>query len=389
MDDLIALRRHLHAHPELSNEEHETANELRMRLQALPHPPELISLGGTGFAAVFRSSESPKSDQVDALRAGAKKILLRCELDALPIAEVNSISYASVRDAVSHKCGHDGHMTILFGVACWLSSHLPLEGEAILLFQSAEETGDGAKEAIEHPNFSLIKPDSVFALHNLPGRPMHHVFLRNGTITPSVKSLILRFKGKTSHAAEPENGYNPAQAMAFAITEGERVTLNDPASDDFFLVTPVYQEMGDKAYGISAGYGEVHLTIRSWSEPLFNEKCDAYLEAVRAKCHDFNLELETEWCYEFQSNVNDNDATDVVREAAKAAGCKMHELKEPFKFGEDFGIFTQEFPGTMFGLGSGEDTPALHNPDYDFPDELIATGIALFTEILKNQLTFV
>lgn len=387
MDDLIALRRHLHAHPELSNEEHNTAEELRKRLQQLSNAPEIISLGSTGFAAVFRSSDAGSRLQSGA--GDVKRVLLRCELDALPIEEVNTFDYQSKKNEVSHKCGHDGHMTILFGVAQWLSGHLPQDGEAVLLFQSAEETGDGAKEAIEHPNFSSVKPAKVFALHNLPGRPMHEVYLRNGTITPSVKSLILRFKGKTSHAAEPENGFNPAIPMAFAITEGDRITLNDPSSDDFFLVTPVYQEMGDKAYGISAGYGEVHLTIRSWSESLFNEKCDAYIDAVRSICESHHLKLETEWCYEFQANINDVLATDVVREATKSAGCTMHELSEPFKFGEDFGIFTQEFPGTMFGLGSGEGTPALHNPDYDFPDELIDTGIALFTEILKNQLTIV
>lgn len=189
MDDLIALRRHLHAHPELSNEEHDTTKEIRSRLQALSNPPELISLGGTGFAAVFRPSDAEEGHPKDSNPADAKKILLRFELDALPITEVNSFDHKSVHDNVSHKCGHDGHMTILFGVAQWLSEHLPKDGEAILLFQSAEETGDGAKEAIEHANFSRLNPDRVIALHNLPGRPMHHVFLRNGTITPSIATI--------------------------------------------------------------------------------------------------------------------------------------------------------------------------------------------------------
>lgn len=376
MTDLTALRKYLHAHPELSNEEHRTADYMKEQLAKLNHPPAIVSLGGTGFAAVFKNRSA----------AEGPRILLRCELDALPIEEVNTFEYRSDKDEVSHKCGHDGHMTILFGVALWLDEHMPERGEVVLLYQSAEETGDGAVEAIQHENFKQVEPELVFALHNLPGRPMHEVYLKNGTITPSVKSLIFRYKGKTSHAAEPENGLNPAMAMAYTIQLCDEMTVNDPSRDDFYLITPVYQTMGEKAYGISAGYGEVHLTIRSWSEDLFRDRCDELIEAVKAESEKHGLDLEFEWCFEFQANVNAEGATDIVRSAAKAAGCEMHEMKEPFKFGEDFGVFTQQYPGTMFGLGSGVDTPALHNPDYDYPDELTATGVALFTEILKNQL---
>ncbi len=375
--DFTAIRKELHQYPELSNHERDTARRIRALLDEIGGIDEFVNFDGYGFAAVYSGkSEGPR-------------IVVRCELDALPIEEVNTFSYKSTSDGVSHKCGHDGHMTILLSLARKVAQSKPDNGEIVLLFQAAEETGDGAVEALNSSAFERIKPDFIYALHNIPGRPLHEIMVREGAFTPSVKSLIFRFKGKTSHAAEPERGFNPAVAMAETIQACETLTCNEPERDDFFLITPVHSIMGETAYGISAGYGEVHLTIRAWDEDLLVSKSDQLIDQVSSFAEKSHLELSHEWCYEFQANINHPEAVEAITNATKELDLSLRMMPEPFKFGEDFGIFTQHYKGAMFGLGAGEDTPALHNPDYDFPDEIRETGMRVFYHILKHHLNLV
>ncbi len=376
LSDLQDLRLYLHAHPEVSNAEFETSAYLRERLSKLPNVHEIIMLDQTGFAVVFKGG------------APGPRIMLRCELDALPIHEINTFAHRSSKAGVSHKCGHDGHMTMLVAVAHAVNAHPPVQGEIILLFQSAEETGDGAVNAIQSPDFERIAPDYVYALHNIPGKPLGAVLVKEGAFTPSVKSLILRFNGRTSHAAEPEHGLNPALLMAEILYHADQVTLNDTARDDFFLITPIYQTLGEQAYGISAGYGELHLTLRAWDQDFFDAQCNDFLAAAQRIAQTHGIELTHKWCFAFQANTNHQKAVEVIRVSASTAGCTLIDMPAPFKFGEDFGIFTQRYPGAMFGLGAGEACKALHNPDYDFPDALLEIGPAIFREILNAHGVF-
>lgn len=375
--NFIALRKTLHTFPEVSNHEVETAQRVQAWLGDDFGSPAIIELDGTGFAAVYGSGEP------------GDRIVLRCELDALPIAEVNEFEHRSLNDGVGHKCGHDGHMAILLEVAHWLNHSRPVAGEVVLLFQSAEETGDGALEALHSKNFSSIVPDYIYALHNIPGRPSGEIMIRDGAFTPGVRSLIVKFHGKTSHAAEPEKGLNPDRAIGRAIKLAEEMTVPDPESDAFFLVTTIHIVLGDTAYGISAGYGELHLTLRAWDEQLLQKLSEAYLNCVTSVSESEGLRIEHEWCFEFQANVNHPEPAEVVRSSARKLGVPLYEMPHPFKFGEDFGVFTQKFKGVMFGLGAGVTTPALHNPDYDFPDDIRPVGAKMFIEILKNHLPFV
>lgn len=370
LSDLQDLRRFLHTHPEVSNEEFETSAHLRELLGRLPLVHEIIMLDQTGFAVVFKASEP------------GQRIMLRCELDALPIQEINTFAHRSSKDGVSHKCGHDGHMTMLVAVAHAVNAHPPVQGEIILIFQSAEETGDGAVNAIQSPHFERIAPDFVYALHNIPGKPLGAVLVKEGAFTPSVKSLILRFNGRTSHAAEPEHGLNPALLMAEILYHADQVTLNDTSRDDFFLITPIYQTLGEQAYGISAGFGELHLTLRAWDQEFFDQQCVDFLAAATRIAETHGIDMAHEWCFAFQANTNHAKAVEVIKFSALTAGCTLIDMPTPFKFGEDFGIFTQRYPGAMFGLGAGEHCKALHNPDYDFPEALLEIGPAIFREIL-------
>ncbi len=368
--DLTGIRKHLHAHPELSEEEFKTADYIKQTLKKIG-VKHTQSVGETGVIAVFEGQEL------------GDITLLRADTDALPIQEINEFEHKSTVDGVSHKCGHDGHTTIMLGVAEQLEKQAVKKGKVILLFQPAEENGRGAKSVLADPYFKDLKVDYVFALHNLPSFNTHEIVVKKDVFTANVVSMIIKLRGKTAHAAEPEKGDNPSMAMAEIAIEANNMVKNTPERDDFFLVTPVYSAMGELAYGISAGAGELHYTIRAWDTKLLKENCTSLEAFIKEGCNRHDLKYEISWLEEFDANINQENAVDYISSAAKNNGFKLNTIEHPFKWGEDFGLFTQKYKGAMFGIGAGSKMPALHNPDYDYPDEITETGISMFTELVK------
>lgn len=374
MKELIQLRQELHQYPEVSGNEKETAKRILDFLSKYKPNQVVTNLGGEGILATYKGKETGKS------------VLFRCELDALPIEELNSFDYKSVYEGVSHKCGHDGHMAILCGLAKTLHEN-PLEkGTVMLLFQPSEEDGNGAKRVLNDTQFLNIKPDFAFALHNLPGYEKHQIVIKENTFTCAVNSMIIQLEGKTSHAGEPENGINPALAIAKIITFFNSKINTTLSSENYCLITPIHINMGEKAYGVSAGYGEVHFTVRSNSNAQMQNIESNLEENVRKIALEFGLQPKIHWTQSFQANENNAEAVTIIKKAAQSNQLGILEKELPFTFGEDFGLFTQHFKGAMLGLGSGENTPSLHNPDYDFPDEIIQTGVQLFHQITKEIL---
>ncbi len=371
INKIIALRKELHTHPEVSGKEFETAQRIKAFIEACNPDVILEGLGGTGIVASWSGKEP------------GPEILFRAELDALPIHEINEFAHKSKNRGVSHKCGHDGHSAILCGLAQLLSSRGVPKGKVHLLFQPSEEDGTGAEAMLADKRFD-IKPDFVFALHNIPSYPTNTIIVKEGSFSAAVKSIIIHLKGKTSHAAEPENGINPAKAMAEILQKSLAEGLNKPERDDMKIVTPVYVNLGEKAYGTSAGEASIHLTLRCWT----NE----YLYSLEKRIEDFSrniaskekLQVSFEYTESFMANINDKDCVDIVRHIARSNKMPLEERRFPFKWGEDFGSLTSRFKGCMFGLGAGTSCPALHNPDYDFPDELVESGIAFFYGIIKK-----
>ena len=372
LQKLVQLRHSLHQNPELSGLEFKTAQRIITFLKDFK-PSEIIHpVGQTGIIAVFKGkNEGPKT-------------LIRCELDALPIQEINSFTHKSTIDGVSHKCGHDGHMAILCGVASLLSEANNFNGTVYLLFQPAEEDGEGAKKIINDSLFQNIKPDFVFALHNLPGYPLGQIVLKNGTFSCAVNSMLISLSGKTSHAAEPENGINPAMAISEIITQFNEKIQPDISKNTFCLITPIFINLGKKAYGVSAGFGEIHFTIRSNSNKNMDKIETELMTLANEIAQKHQLIPEISWTQQFRANENNPEAVSIIKKAAESNGFDLFEKETPFSWGEDFGLFTEHFPGAMFGLGAGEKVPSLHNPDYDFPDELIPVGAKMFYEIIKE-----
>jgi len=370
-EELTLFRRELHTFPEVSGQEAETAKRIVKQIRATNPTQVIDNIGGHGIAAIYGTK--------------GKTVMVRCELDALPIQEINEFDHKSTIDQVSHKCGHDGHMAILVGLADYLGNNLPEEGRVVLLFQPAEENGEGAKSILADPKFESIQPDFVVALHNIPGEPKDKVLCKTGSFTPAVQSIIIHLDGKTSHAAEPENGLNPALAIAEILQQS--LALQKPeAATDFAVVTPIQIEMGEEAYGISAGHGIVRLTIRTWDNVTMKKLADNIELIVKNTAKKYSLSEKIEWTQYFASNQNSEEVTEAIRNAANENNLKYIEKEHPFKWGEDFGLFTEEYKGAMFGLGAGTTTPALHNPDYDFPDDITPNGINMFKSIITQLL---
>lgn len=372
MESLIAFRRQIHAHPELAHAEHETARRVVDFLTPLGPDQLLTGVGGTGVIATFDSG-------VD-----GPTILFRSELDALPIEERNVDGHGSTQPGVSHKCGHDGHTTILVGLAERLAASRPPSGKVHLLFQPAEETGTGAAAVLADPAFEQITPDFGVAIHNMAGFALHTVVVKPGPMFAAVRSIVIRFVGRTAHAAEPEKGENPSLAIADLLHECDDLTNNDLAAPDFGVVTAVHVLIGSPAYGVSAGAGEIHLTIRG----IDGDRLDALFETIISKAERFAqrdlLQANVEIVEDFRANINDPDVTDLVTTAARNCGLDVLTPDVGLPHGEDFGLFGDQFPCCMLLLGAGVDHDPIHNPDYDFPDELIATGVDLLDRIVRN-----
>ncbi|MBL4645779.1 MAG: amidohydrolase [Rhizobiales bacterium] len=373
--ELTGFRRALHQLPELSGEEDNTAKMVRSFLAPLS-PDEIITdIGGHGLAVIFNGKTSGPT------------LLLRCELDGLPITEISELDYTSTNTGKGHLCGHDGHMAIICAVARMLARKRPESGRVVLLFQPAEEIGAGARAIVNDAKFAAIQPDYAFALHNLPGLPLGHVEIRPGPIGCASKGLIVTLRGKTSHAAAPEDGISPRKAMSAIMDVFQGQSEGDLSDEEnYALITIVHAKLGEPAFGVSPGEAEIWATLRSVSDERMAKlvaTCEAQAMQL-AQAHQ--LEISFEYDDEFVASVNDLDATKLV-EAALDLENIPHTLQEtPKAFSEDFGLFSHHSKAAMFLLGSGKNYPQLHNPDYDFPDELIAIGSRAFDRLVRTML---
>ena len=368
---LETSRQWLHANPEVSGNEKNTALYIENFLKPLRPDKIITNLGGYGILVLFDSGKQGPS------------IMFRSEIDALPIEEINTFSYRSKFKNISHKCGHDGHAAILCGLAKKFSARKIWSGKIYLLFQPAEETGEGAQAVMEDPKFN-IQPDFVFALHNLPGFKKGNIILKEGSFSAAVSSIIIRLKGKPTHAAEPENGLNPSMAISEILNVANSLNNVDVSSEDFGLITPICISMGTPAYGTAAGYGELHFTLRSRNNEKLKKLESSLINSYRTISKKYKLKSEHGFLQKFYANNNDTQSVNIVRDVAKKLQYEIIENKFPFKWGEDFGFFTLKFKGCMFGIGAGENYSALHNADYDFPDDLIDQGISIFYDIAKK-----
>ncbi len=364
------FRHTLHQFPELSNQEKETAQRIVAQFEHFKPDQVLTGLGGSGLAFVYQG------------RQPGLTTLIRCELDALPIEETNTFAHRSTHSGVSHQCGHDGHMAIVSALGEQLSTRRPARGRVILAFQPAEETGEGAINMVNDPNFASLMPDYAFALHNYPGLALGHVAVKAGPFNCASRGMIIRLQGKTSHAAHPENGVSPAMAMCEIVT---KLTALPQYLSERCWVTVIHARLGEVAFGTAPGEAVVMATLRSESNQTMQSLVEAASKLAQTNADKYGLGCQLEWQDVFQASVNSQQGCERVVQACQETGTPCTILDQPMRWSEDFGQFTAVAKeGAMFVLGSGQQSPQLHNPDYDFPDVLTPVGRDIFASIVAG-----
>ena len=366
---IVELRHELHTHPELSGRERWTKRRL-MDFIKDNTTLAVVDCGSWFYAAHYVM--------------GTEAIAFRADMDALPIPETgNGLPWASRCPGVSHKCGHDGHSAALCGLGLELES-VPRPRSVYLIFQHAEETGQGGQICT-----ALLRERSiseVYAFHNRSGYPEGSVVVRSGLCQCASKGLTVRMTGRRSHASEPEKGINPSFALTALVSHVESL-LKEP-HQGLVLCTVVNISVGQKDFGISAGEGEVSMTLRADREAEM-DALEAGIREEAARLAQANgLEVKFEVSDPFPETVSSAECVRRVETAAQGLQLPLLQMEAPWRASEDFGYYTREFPGAIFYIGSGETWPPLHTPEYEFNDAILGTAVDMFLALYHGQDAF-
>ena len=372
--ELVDWRRKLHVMPELSGEEEQTAREVCAFIAPTGPDQVLTGLGGHGVAAVYNGAEAGPT------------VLFRSELDALPIEELTELPHRSRVPGKAHLCGHDGHTATLAALARGLGRQRPRRGRVVLMFQPAEENGAGAAAVVRDLKFQAIAPDLSFSYHNMPGIKLGHVVLAEGPVNCASRGMRVVLKGKTAHASMPETGVSPMPAVARLMPSLTALGQGHPGAKGYSLVTVTHVTMGAAAFGISPGRAELWATLRTLTDLRMTILVEQAERLVRRSSRDAGLGVEISYEDVFAHCENAPEAVAHLRRALDAEGVTHDGDRLPFRGSEDFGQFGKAKPAAMFFLGAGATHPALHNPDYDFPDDLIGIGARVMMRTLRDIL---
>jgi amidohydrolase len=360
----VNLRHELHRRPELACRERWTKGRL---IDFLKENTGLeIVDRGPWFYALYRAGENRPN------------IAFRADFDALPMNETIALPYGSRFPGLAHKCGHDGHSASLAGFALEVDRK-GADKNIYFVFQHAEETGEGGAECA--PLMDEAGISEIFAFHNAPGLPKHAIGVKDGVVCCASTGMILRLTGLPCHAGRPEDGRNPAFAIAELVLSipgfTESAGYRGPV-----MCTVIRIDLGEEAFGMSAGSGKLMLTIRGEHDEDLESLKRKLEEKTREQALRYGLEYDITFCDSFSATISHGESVNRVRRAAKHLGLTVLEAEKPSRGSEDFGCFTRRTRGAFFLVGCGEDHPALHTAGYDFDDEIIATVADLYMALV-------
>lgn len=364
---ITELRHTLHHHPELSLRERETVARLTAFLR---QRTTLQVVERDGWFYAVKQGRNP----------AAMPIAFRADMDALPISEGIELPYGSVCDGVSHKCGHDGHSAALCGLALALEQHAP-ERTVYLIFQGAEEIGQGAQRCA--PLLREAGITEIYAFHNLGGYPEGAVVYRPGLTQPASEGLSITLHGRQSHASAPESGVNPAGAIARLVLHAQELLTEPHGGMVLCTVTGIQVGTGD--FGISAGNGELCLTLRAEDESEMKAMEGELLRFAAQLAREHGLTATHRICDYFPETRNHGACLERVIRAAGELGIPCREMDQLWRASEDFGTYTKVCPGAIFYLGNGENYPPLHTREYDFNDRILPVAVDLFTALALDE----
>ena len=378
MKVLESLRHKLNKNAELSGQEKKTNKIINAFLEKTNPDVHLRNVGGYGVIVIYKGKEI------------GKNILLRADIDGLNIplcqqtTDNGQQTSLKVQNQYSHRCGHDGHAAILCGLAMRYGKKRPEKGDVILLFQPAEETGEGAVAVINDEQFKNIKIDAAFALHNLPSYAKHQIVIKKGCFASASLGLKLVFEGATSHASQPEKGNNPQIVVTTLLDAFQKKYENLKRDRYSTILTVTHVSIGEKTFGVTPGYAEIWLTLRSQDDSALRQLTESTVALSEYVAKEFKLKFSHSIHEDFVATMNSDKLTDIVERSAQELRLSVNKINNPFPWSEDFGRFGTLCPVCLFGLGSGLEHEPLHSPKYEFEDEIIDTGIEVFEKIVER-----
>lgn len=380
---LQALRRDIHAHPELCFAEERTSALIAEKLQSWGIAVHR-GLGKTGVVGVIKKGSS------------ARAIGLRADMDALPMQEHNQFAHASKYAGRMHACGHDGHTATLLATAQYLAQHSDFDGTVYLIFQPAEEGGGGAKAMMDDGLFTRFPMDAVYALHNWPGLPVGTVAASAGPVMGSSNEFKLVLRGKGAHAAMPHLGQDPVVAAAALIQAWQSiVSRNLKPIDDSVISTTILR--AGEASNVIPETCTLEGTVRTFTLEVLGTIETRMREMADAIALAYGCTAEFHFERNYPPTINHAAQAQIVQNAAAAILGKAQVLQqEPTMGAEDFAYMLQAKPGCYFFLGNGDGDHRssghgigpcmLHNPSYDFNDELLPIGIQIWASLVQTEL---
>lgn len=388
--DLIALRRDIHAHPELAYEEHRTAGIVANTLRLLGLEVS-EGVGGTGVVGTLRCGD-PSAGQTDCQRP--RSVGLRADMDALPMVELGKQPYASRHAGKHHGCGHDGHTAMLIGAARQLvrtHQSLGLKGTVHFIFQPAEEGQAGAARMIEEGLFERFPCDSVYALHNWPDLPLGHAQTRSGPIMAAADRFDITVRGKGGHAAQPHHTPDALLAASQLVVQLNTIVSRriDPSEAAVLSVTRME---GGHSHNVLPDEVRITGTVRSF-DPDTQDRIEAALHNVaQGVALASGTVVEVEYRRYYPATINTSAEAALALEAAQAVGLQAAVAPRAAFTSEDFAFMLQRRPGAYLWLGQGREGAqaaesfALHHPRYDFNDDALPLGVRWFCEVAARAL---
>ena len=390
LPEMAQLRRDIHAHPELAFEELRTAELVAARLTEWGIPVHR-GLGRTGLVGLVHGRDGG---------ACGRAIGLRADMDALPMTELNRFEHASRHPGRMHGCGHDGHVTILLAAARELARRRDFDGTVLLIFQPAEEGGGGAREMIVDGLFERWPVEAVFGLHNWPGLPAGSLAVSPGPVMASSNEFKITIRGKGGHAAMPDRSIDPIPLACQLVQSFQTIISRNKKPIDTGVISVTMIHAGE-ATNVVPDSCEIQGTVRTFTTEVLDLIEQRMRELSVHSCTAFGASCEFEFERNYPPTVNSAPEAEFAREVMlDLVGPELTLAQEPTMGAEDFAFMLQARPGAYLFLGNGDGAHragyaggghdagpcTLHNPYYDFNDELIPVGASLWVELTRRWL---
>ena len=380
---LTALRRDIHAHPELCFQEQRTADLIASTLSAWGIPVHR-GLGKTGVVGVIKNGSS------------ARALGIRADIDALPMTERNTFAHASVHVGKMHACGHDGHTAMLLAAAKYLSKHRNFDGTIYLIFQPAEEGGGGAREMIKDGLFERFPMEAIFGIHNWPGLQAGQFAIKSGPVFGSSNTFKIIVRGRGAHAAFPHEGIDPLPVACQMVQAFQTIITRNKRPSDPGLISVTMIHAGEAA-NVVPDTCEIQGTVRTFTLEVLDLIEQRMRQIAEATCSAFEATCEFEFHRSYPPTINHPKETEFARSFLSTLVGKENVLEfEPTMGAEDFSFYLLQKPGCYFVIGNGDGVHrtsghgagpcVLHNSSYDFNDELIPLGGSMWVRLAEKWL---